>query len=492
MPATPTEAASQDSSYYAPDARWRAFLPLAIVSIASTLNSSVINVSLPVISQELRAGIGVVEWVILAFLLAITSLLMISGRLGDLLGRRQVYQGGILLFTTASALCGFSNSITMLIVFRVLQGIGAALTVSVGPAIIGEIFPPNQRGKALGILGTTVSVGLSVGPALGGFITGWLGWRYIFFLNLPLGLLGAVLVGRNLRPSAPSQSTHFDIPGSFTMAAGLFGLMLVLSRGGEWGWGSQPIFLLLAGALVFLALFFWLEHRNADPVLDLTLFDNSIFRSATFAGFLAFCSMFVQTFLLPFYLIQLRGFSPACAGLFLMAVPSVMAVVAPTSGALSDRIGTRGLCSVGLAIQGISFVLLATLDADSSQGFIVAALLVLGLGIGMFNPPNNSDLLSSVPRERLGNASGMMGLTRTLGMVCGVAMSSAIFTGVRNYILSSANPGSDEVTAQFAFVSGLRWAFWAAAGLAWLGMIMVWGRESRKRRKVEEQFIEPC
>ncbi len=465
--------------------RWKAFIPIALVSIASTLNSSVINVSLPVISVELRAGIGIVEWTIMAFLLAVTSLLMIAGRLGDLLGRRRIYQSGIILFTISSALCGFSSSITMLIVFRILQGIGAALTVAVGPALIGEIFPPDSRGKALGILGTTVSVGLAVGPAVGGIITDYLGWRYIFFLNVPFGILAAIMVSRNLNPDKHLKKALFDVPGSITLAAGLLCLLLGLSRGSAWGWNSALILSLLAGSIILLYLFFRIERGLTDPVLDFDLFNNAIFRSATLAGFLAFAALFAQTFLLPFYLIQLRHFPAAHAGLFLMAVPSVMAIVAPTSGALSDKIGTRGLCSVGLFIQGIGFILLGLLGSTSPQSAIVAALLVIGLGIGMFNPPNNSDLLSSVPRERLGNASGMMGLTRTMGMVIGVALSSAIFTGVRNYLMgdAGANPGSSGVGQEVAFLGGLRWAFWVAAGSSWAGMVMVWGRKNRREMR---------
>lgn len=464
--------------------RWRALTPIALVSIASTLNSSVLNVSLPVISAELGAGIGVVEWVIMSYLLVVTALLMISGRLGDLFGRRNIYQIGIILFTLASALCGFSNNITVLILYRILQGVGAAFIIAIGPALIGEIFPPDSRGKALGILGTTVSVGLAIGPAVGGIITDWLGWRYIFFLNLPFGVAAVYLVQRNLLGQKERKRTRFDLSGGFTMAVGILSLMLAISRGTHWGWASISIISLLVGSIASLLLFFWIEFRQDDPLLDLHLFQNSIFRSSTISGFLAFAALFAQSFLLPFYLIQLREIPASYAGFFLMAVPSVMGVVAPTSGALSDKIGTKGLCSVGLFILGISFVMLATLNSTSAQSYIVAILLVQGLGIGMFNPPNNSDLLSSVPRSRLGNASGMMGLTRTLGMVAGVAVSSAVFTTVRNYLLGGANDNNVNITpdSSFAFLGGLRWAFWVAAGFAWLGMVMVWGRAERKNR----------
>ncbi|TKJ40758.1 MFS transporter [candidate division LCP-89 bacterium B3_LCP] len=483
MSLSPTDS----SPFYPPEERIRALLPLALVSIAATLNSSVINVSLPVISAELNADIGVVDWVVQAYLLAVTALLMISGRLGDLYGRRRIYQFGIIIFTASSALCGFADSVEVLIAYRVLQGIGAALIVSVGPALIGTVFPPNQRGKALGILGTTVSVGLSIGPAVGGIITDFLGWRYIFFVNIPFGILAAWLVIRNLKPDTVFKKTGFDISGGFTLAGSLFCLLMMLSRGNEWGWSSPQILVLLGGTILFPILFTVIEKRSPEPIFELSIFQNRTFSSATIAGFLAFSSLFTQTFLLPFYLIQLRGFQAAQAGLFLMAVPSVMAVVAPTSGALSDKIGTRGLCVAGLFIQGISFVMLAMLGTATSSGFIVAALLMTGLGIGMFNPPNNSDLLSSVPHERLGNASGMLGLTRTLGMAFGVALSSVIFTSVKS--LPLVDNRGDELASASAFVIALHWVFLVGAGLAWLGMIAVLLRGKERREPLEKPII---
>lgn len=480
MHQTPQPLDADSNSIRSSPAHWRAFLPISLVAVITTLDSSVVNVSLPVISDQLGADVGVVEWVVLAYLLAITTLLMISGRIGDLRGRRRTYQVGILLFTASSALCGFAANIGMLIASRALQGVGAALITGNGPALIGEIFPSEHRGKALGLLGTTVALGLSTGPAVGGFITGWLGWRYIFFLNLPLGVLAAILIRRNLRPDSVFTQSRFDLKGGFTMAAGLFCLLMALSRGSDWGWTVAPILLLSVGTIIFSALFFRAEKSAPDPILDLKLFANRVFKSATFSGFLAFSSLFAQTFLLPFYLIQLRGFPPAHAGLFLMAVPSVMSVAAPVSGALSDKIGTRGLCTVGLLIQGIGFLLLSTLGEATSEGTIVAILMVIGLGVGMFNAPNNSELLGSVPKNRLGNAAGMMGLTRTLGMVAGVAVSSAIFSGVRSYLEHSAGHSLTAAAADFAFLGGLKWSFRVAAGFAWLGMIMVWGREKGK------------
>ncbi len=463
--------------------RWKAFYPLLLVSIISTLDSSVVNVSLPVISRQLQADINLVEWVVMAYLLAITSLLVVTGRLGDMVGRRRVYQAGIVLFTASSALCGFAVNITMLIASRTLQGVGAALIVGNGPALIGEIFPPRHRGKALGILGTTVSVGLAIGPAVGGFITGYLGWRYIFFINLPLGALAAMLVKRNLPLKRSEKPVRFDLPGALTMSSGLVLLLIALSRGNEVGWSDTAVVAQLLIGLLLIGLFLWFETRAPDPILALSLFHNRTFSSATAAGFFAFAALFAQTFLLPFYLIQLRGFSPAHAGLFLMAVPSIMAIVAPTSGSLSDRIGSKGLSSVGLTVQGVSFILLGTLSVATPQVHIVAILLLLGLGIGMFNPPNNADLLSSVPQERLGNASAMMGLTRTVGMVFGVALSTTIFLSVRNYLLRNAgvDPGAGVEVTGFAFLEGLRWAFLVAAGLSWVGALVTLRREKRER-----------
>jgi len=466
MPETPTPNENNNS-------HWRAFLPISLVAVITTLDSSVVNVSLPVISEQLHAGIGIVEWVVMAYLLTITGLMMISGRIGDLRGRRRIYQAGIILFTASSALCGFAVNIYMLIASRALQGVGAALITGNGPALIGEIFPKESRGKALGLFGMVVAFGLSTGPAVGGFITGWLGWRYIFYLNLPLGILAAILVRRNLRADTVFSKSRFDIAGGISMALGLLCLLLTLSRGSDWGWTSPIIVVLFAAALIILIHFVRTELRVSDPVLDLRLFSNLSFRSAALAGVLGFTSLFAQTFLLPFYLIQLRHFPPQHAGLFLMAVPLIMSVVSPTSGSLSDKIGTRGISAAGLLFQGIGFLLLSSLQVHTSELTIFSFLLVIGLGTATFNAPNNSELLSSVPKHRLGNAAGMMGLTRTFGMVCGIALSSAVFNGVSSYLAHNA---SDTHPPDFAFIGGLRWAFWFAAAMAWLGAIIVWQR----------------
>ena len=208
------------------NSHWRAFLPISLVAVITTLDGSVVNVSLPVISEQLHAGIGIIDWVVMAYLLTITGLMMISGRIGDLRGRRRIYQAGIILFTAASALCGFAVNIYMLIASRALQGVGAALITGNGPALIGEIFPKESRGKAMGLFGMVVAFGLSTGPAVGGFVTGWLGWRYIFYLNLPLGILAAILVRRNLRADTVFSKARFDIVGGVSMALGLFCLLL--------------------------------------------------------------------------------------------------------------------------------------------------------------------------------------------------------------------------------------------------------------------------
>jgi len=477
---TQQAASHSQGDFYPPQDRWKAMIPIALFSIASTLDSSVVNISLPVISEELHAPIGVVEWVVQAYLLATTSLLMIAGRLGDLLGRRRIYQTGILLFTLSSALCGTAQSITALIIMRGLQGVGGSLIVAVGSAIIGEIFPPDKRGKALGFLGTTVAVGLSVGPVVGGVITEVLGWRYIFYLNIPFGLSALIMVGRFIRKDSQFIRTIFDLTGALTMMLGLLSILLIFSRGNGWGWTSPGTIVVIGAAFIFPLVFYRIEKRTKYPLLDLDLFSNKTFSSSTMAGFLAFAALFTQTFLMPFYLIELRGIGTTYAGLYLMSVPLMMALIAPISGTLSDKIGTKWLCVTGMLILGISFIRLATLSMASNPLAIVTSLLITGLGIGMFNPPNNADLLSSVPRQRLGNASGMLGLTRTLGMTFGVAISGLIFVGVRNIMLAKSGiTENNPFMAPEPFLAGLHAAFYAAAGISLAAGLVVLRRDKK-------------
>lgn len=415
------------------------------------LDSSIVNISLPALAKYFSVGITAVEWVVMAYLLTTSSLLLTAGRLGDIKGHKIVYIVGFITFTVASALCGLAGSIGQLIFFRIVQALGGTGMLATGPAILTDAFPPTQRGKALGMIAVSVSLGLTAGPFLGGVIVASLGWRWIFFVNIPVGVLASTLAALILRKGRREANRRFDLPGSAAAFATLFLILLALSRGNEWGWNSAPTLGLLAAAAVSAWVFVRRESRAADPMLDLSLFKSRLFSAANMSALINFAALFVVLFLIPFYLLDVFGETSQRAGLVLTAVPLVTAVIAPVSGALSDRIGSRLLSSLGLAITALALFGLSR--TSPVQGLLPVALFLgaIGLGSGMFQSPNTSAIMGSVPPNRLGIASGMQATMRNVGMVLGVALAGAIVSS-----LSPAGAKDDNFTlaVHVAFVVG--------------------------------------
>jgi len=410
------------------DYKWKAMFTVSTGTFMSTLDSSIVNVSLPSIMTSLHAKFVVVQWVVVAYLLVVTGLLLTFGRLGDLLGRKPVYILGFAIFTSGSLFCGLSRNIYLLIASRGFQAIGAAMIMANGAAIITEAFPDNERGRALGINGAVVATGLTVGPALGGFLVGTAGWPMIFFVNLPIGLFGIALAQKILGREKRHPTRQFDILGSMLLIMSLAALTTGLSRGPEVGWQSPLIKALMGAWLLFGVFFIVRERRTDNPVLDFELFRDRLFAAACASAFLNFASTFSVTFLMPFYLAGVLGYSPQRMGATLTTVPLTVALIAPFSGAVSDRIGSRVLGSLGLATSCLGLVLIGYLGESPDAFRVICSLAVVGLGTGIFQSPNNSAIMGCVPPNMLGVAAGMQATMRNLGMVSGVAVSAAVYS----------------------------------------------------------------
>lgn len=438
----------------------------------SALDGSVVNTILPVIRSTLRSDVATVEWVVTIYLLAVSGLLLSFGRLGDLRGHKRIYVTGFGSFILGSALCGAAPGAGALTAFRALQAIGAAMLFANSPAILTQNFPVAERGRALGLQATMTYLGLTAGPALGGALAGWLGWRSVFYINIPVGLLALALSIRLIPADAGArhgqQTERFDVPGALCFLLGLIALLLGLNQGHAWGWTSWPILGLLLGAALFLAIFIWVELRSPAPMLDLSLFRRRIFSAAAASAVLNYICLYSITFLLPFYLIQGRGLTPGQAGLILTAQPLVMAIVAPLSGTLSDRIGSRLLSTLGMAILACGLYLLAGLGASSPAWQIAASLAVAGLGTGIFISPNTSALMGAAPRGRQGIASGILATARNVGMVLGVGLAGAVFTSV----LASAATETGTPAAEPAIFAATRASFLVAAVCALVGTVV--------------------
>lgn len=439
---------------------WLVLVAVGAGTFMSALDSSVVSTVLPVISKSFRTDIATVQWVVTIYLLVVSGLLLSFGRLGDLRGQKTVYISGFGVFVAASALCGLAPSPAALVAFRGLQAIGAAMLFANGPAIITRNVPPERRGQALGLTATMTYLGLTVGPPLGGALTGLLGWRAVFYINIPIGMAGFAAAWFFLPRDVRARSTErFDLGGAATFMAGLVFLLLALNQGHSQGWASASILGSLAVAALLLTAFVVIEARSSSPMLDLSLFRQRVFSAATGSALLNYVAIYGVIFLVPFYLIEGRGLSPARAGLFLTVQAVTMAIVAPMSGTLSDRIGSRLPSTVGMGILALGLLLLSRLGATTPLTQVGLALFVTGLGTGIFISPNNSALMGSAPKHRQGIASGILAEARNVGMVLGVGLAGAIFTTVSGGV----GPAGSGLFA------GVDASFLAAAGVAVLG-----------------------
>ncbi|MHB8840366.1 MAG: MFS transporter [Candidatus Aquicultor sp.] len=439
---------------------WYVLATVFVGTFMAPLDSSIVNIAIPSLTKYFSVGITTVEWIVMAYLLTTSSLLLSAGRLGDIVGHKRIYIIGFLTFTAASALCGISSTVQQLVFFRVIQALGATCMFSTSPAILTAAFPPTERGKALGLISISVAMGLTVGPTLGGFIVHNFGWRWIFFVNIPIGIIVSIMAAFILKETKLPTVKRFDFPGATTAFLALFSVLLALSMGDKWGWQSSSTIGLLLAAAVFAAVFLYFENKVEEPMLDLSLFRSRLFASANISALISYVSLFVATFLVPFYLRDVFGESIQTTGLVLTAIPLFTGLAAPISGTLSDRIGSRMLSSAGLAINAIALFGLSRTSVGS--GLIPVALLLglFGLGAGLFQSPNSSAIMGAVPRHRLGIAAGMQATMRNVGMVLGVAMAGAI-------VATFAPAG----TGDLHLASAIRIAFASGSVIAAVGVI---------------------
>lgn len=418
----------------------------------ATIDGSIVNVALPTLVREFGTDFASVQWVVLAYLLTLTTLMLGIGRLADMIGKKPIYTLGYLIFTIGSVLCGLSPTIYWLVGFRVFQAIGASMIMALGMAIITEAFPPSERGKALGISGAIVSVGIVVGPTLGGILIDTLSWRWIFFVNLPVGVIGTLMALRFVPAIRPPGGQKFDYLGALTLFISLLSLLLALSISQQLGFNNQMVLFLFAICGIFLITFLIIEWRYKQPMIDLRLFQNSLFSIGLITGLLSFVSIAGTIILMPFYLENTLGYEPRQVGLLLAVVPITMGVSAPVSGALSDRYGTRPITVIGLGLLLLGYIALSTLNLHTSALGYILRFLPIGFGMGIFQSPNNSAIMGAASRERLGIVSGMLAITRTLGQTTGIAVLGTIWAS-RVYHYSGGVLQGGATDAQPAFQS---------------------------------------
>jgi EmrB/QacA subfamily drug resistance transporter len=471
--------------------KWVVMAAVAMGIFLSTIDGSIVNVALPTLTRYFGTNFATVQWVVLAYLLAIATLMLSIGRLADMIGKKPLYTTGFVIFTISSMLCGLAPTIYWLIAFRVIQAIGAALILALGMAIVTESFPSSERGKALGITGAVVSVGIVIGPTLGGFLIDSFSWRWIFYVNVPVGIAGTLMAWRYVPHIKPPGGQHFDFWGAITLFVSLLSLLLALTLGQNMGFADPRILLLLASFTLSLVLFIIIELRIDQPMIDLRLFQNSNFSVSLITGFITFVAIAGTIMLLPFYLENVLGYSTRQVGLLLAVVPIGLGISAPLSGSLSDRLGTRPITVAGLGVLLLGYYALSTLTANTSATGFLLRFLPIGVGMGIFQSPNNSAIMGSAPAQRLGIVSGMLAFNRTLGQTTGIALLGALWAGrVIFYAGESLSGGATEASPG-AQANGLQDTFLAmtiAIGLALL--LALWAffrhRQDQSARERDE------
>jgi len=407
---------------------------LAVTSTGSFMTQydlGAVSMSLPHIMNSFETSLSVVAWVILAQQLTATALLLPAGRLGDIVGRKTIYNLGFIVFIIGAFLCGSSQNLTQLILSRIFQAAGSSMLQTNSFAIVAAAFPDKDRGKGLGFSSTLVAIGTVSGPVIGGLLISTFGWRGVFFLNVPIGIMGAVLAHLILQEKRVSSTQakvvgHFDVIGSFlsTIAIGCF--LVGLSFGQDAGWFSARTLLFFGTSVAALIAFPYFESRKTHPLIDVSLLKNRTFALNNIARFILFVSASFYILLMPFYLQVVLSYSPLETGILLSAMSVVMGIVAPVAGWLTNTINTRVLSAFGMSVMGLGIFFTTQLNLHSSYNDVLWRLLIIGAGYGIFQTPNNTSIMDSVSREKFGITSGLMSLVREIGRSFGTSLASII------------------------------------------------------------------
>lgn len=465
--------------------KWHVMLAVAMSVFLATIDGSIVNVALPTLATELNSSFALVQWVVLAYLLTQTTLMLGVGRLADMIGKKSIFTTGFVVFTVGSVLCGLSPNVYWLIIFRVVQAVGAAMTLALGIAIITEAFPPHERGKALGLVGGIVSVGIAIGPSIGGLLLDKLSWHWIFFVNLPIGIVGTIIAVKFVPTLRPVGKQKFDYGGAVTLLIALLGLLLALSFGQNIGFTDGRVLALFAVFIIFTAVFVYIQAHVEQPMIDLKLFRNQLFTINLLTGLGTFLAMSGLFILLPFYLEGVLGYGVREVGLLLAAVPVTLGLSAPFAGMLSDRFGTRPITVSGIVILLIAYYSLSNINPEQPILYFVLSLFLIGLGMGVFQSPNNSAIMGAAPRSQLGVASGLLSLTRALGQTAGIAISGAFWAGRTFYHAGEIHPDGATAAPDWAQVLALQEMFLLACVLIVVALSLgVWGLLHERRLPV--------
>ena len=441
--------------------KWLVMLAMGMGMFIYALDVYIIIIALPVLGESLHASFATLQWVVLSYLLMLTTLVLGAGRLGDMWSKKWLYFGGVILFSISSLLCGLAPNVGFLIGFRTLQGLGGVFISGLGLAIITEVFPASHRGRAVGIIGSVVSLGIALGPSVGGLLLGWFDWRILFLINVPLGVIASLLVMWVVPTTErKKEKQRFDLLGALLALVTLSSFALGMTFGQSEGFTSGRALWLLVRAAIALVSFLAVEAFSKEPLIELDMFRNSRLSVGLFNGWLVFIVLTGGLLITPFFLEQVKHYPTSKVGLLLAVSPVVSGLIAPLAGTLSDKFGSRSIGLIGLGVMIGGCLAISTLDAQTTEQDYILCYFIFGTGLGLFRSPNDSTVMGSVPRERLGIASGLLSLSRTLGVNVGVCVIGTVFGA----LIANLAPGTDVAAAPpEAVVAGFAGSYRLAA-----------------------------
>jgi EmrB/QacA subfamily drug resistance transporter len=438
--------------------KWWTLIAVSVAIFMLLLDITVVNVALPSIQHSLHSSFQDLQWVVNAYSLTLAAFLLTAGAVADLVGRKRVFTIGLVIFTASSAVCGLSGSPLMLNLARAVQGTGGAMMFATSLALIAQAFHGKERGVAFGVFGGVIGAAVAVGPVIGGVITSGIGWEWIFFVNVPIGVAAVILTLSQVSDSRDPDAKGVDWIGLLTFSGALFLLVFALIQGNEKGWGSTRILAYLIAAAALLVLFLVAEMRQRRPMLDLTLFRRPAFAGASIVGFSISASMFAMFLYLTLYIQDVLRYDPLQAGLRFLPVTLLSFVVAPVAGRLSVRVPVRLLLGVGLALVSAGLLSMTAVDATSGWTALIPGFLLAGAGVGLINPPLASTAIGVVHHSRSGMASGINNTFRQVGIATGIAGLGAVFqhdvTIKTTALLRASAPGQRVLAAAHGQLTG--------------------------------------
>ena len=468
--------------------KWPILLIVVMSTFMATLDSSIVNVALPQMARALDVDTAQIQLVVTSYLIVIVGIILIFGKLGDMLGKTRIFTFGIAMFTLGSLLCGIGSSFPVLIGARIIQAVGAAATMANNQGIITQVFPATERGKALGLTGTSVALGSLVGPGLGGIIVGAASWEYIFLINVPVGVVVLFFAIKLLPRSNKKVTDRLDILGAALFMFSIVPLFVALGQVPSLGF-TNPLILsaFVVSVLSFIA-FIVVEQKRENPLISLSIFKNKLFSLSIFCAFITFVGLFCNSIIQPFYLQDVMNYAPEQAGLIMMIFPLVLSVLAPVSGHVSDKIGSELLTFIGLLLISLGLFLMSTLTEQSSLMTMVIFIVILSAGMGLFQSPNNSLIMSTMGRHQLGIAGSINALVRNMGMVCGIALATTLLYGSMSEELGYRV--TDYVAGQNgAFINGMRNVYLTAAVICFVGAILTLLRLIEKKSRTVDNAV---